>query len=111
MPTTIFSPKQMDVLRLMIEEGLPDKEIGEAMGVKPHTIKLQRNQMYHRLQTYLGYKQLPHRIDLVLFAVTHELVDMRTIIDRYSPVPLTSARSTADGGPGPGTAPLRATAS
>jgi predicted DNA-binding protein (UPF0251 family) len=110
----IFTGRELEILRLLVEEGLNTKEAAGARHCTESTIKQCCHRMYEKIQNFLGYRQPIDRVGLALFAVTHELVNMRTVIDRYSPVRLespTSATRIPDGGPAPGTASLRATAS
>lgn len=90
MPTSarrIFTPRQTELLHLMVEEGLDDIECGKALGITRGAIKQMRRNMFIRMERFLGWNWAPRKTDLALFAVTHNLVDMRTVIDRYSPVP------------------------
>lgn len=88
--TTLFSPKEREVIHLLVEEGLTAAEIADAMRLSLHTVAVHRHNINHKINQFLGYKgeQRLSSISLALFAVTHELVNMRTIIDRYSPVEL-----------------------
>jgi predicted transcriptional regulator len=110
----LFTARELEFVRLMVEEGLSTSKIAEVLGITTQTAKNYRFRIYRKAERFLGYKDVMKQHELALFAVTHELVNMRTVIDRYSPVRLespTSATRMADGGPGPGTRSLRATAS
>lgn len=86
----LFSERERQLLRLMVEESLIDKEIAAAMGLKEQSVKNTRHKMYLKVQDFLGCSWTLGMVDLALFAVTHGLVNMRTVIDRYSPVALSS---------------------
>jgi DNA-binding NarL/FixJ family response regulator len=92
-PRDFLTSRDLELIQLMTEEGLDDAAIATAMGLKnPHSVKQRRRHIYDRIGGYLGYPYDAHmnKVDLALFAVTHDLVDMRTIIDRYSPVERTA---------------------
>jgi predicted transcriptional regulator len=110
----LFTARELEFVRLMVEEGLNTSKIAEVLGITTQTAKNYRFRIYRKAERFLGYKDVMKQHELALFAVTHELVNMRTVIDRYSPVRLespTSAASRPIAGQGPRMDGLRATAS
>lgn len=87
---SLFTANELQMILLLVEEGLSQKEIAQECGVSRTTLRQRCHRIFGKVHDFLGYQQPIGMMDLVLFAVTHELVDMRTVIDRYSPVPLTS---------------------
>jgi DNA-binding NarL/FixJ family response regulator len=86
----LFTPRELQIVLLMVEEGLNTVEIAQSLGITESGVRQRIKSVREKIRIYLGYSQISRSRDVVLFAVTHNLVDMRTIIDRYSPVRLQS---------------------
>jgi DNA-binding NarL/FixJ family response regulator len=88
MSAGIFTPRELQILRLMVEEGLRDKEIAEIFGWNPDSVKQKRCVMLKKLTAYLGYGEDEsfNKTDLAIFAIVHQLVDSKVLVDRFNPV-------------------------
>lgn len=87
-----FSPREVEVIRLLVEERLDSKEIGETLGIAWNTVKVTENRIHTKMRQFLGLRDTERvrQMDVAAFAIVHGIVNLDILKDRYSPVALAS---------------------
>jgi DNA-binding NarL/FixJ family response regulator len=90
MGANIFTPRELEILRLQVVERLTEEEVAEILKVSGSTVKATRHRMLAKLKQRLGYQDEMRFLDLAIYAMVHNLIDVPTLADRYSAVCLTA---------------------
>ena len=87
-----FSPRELEVIRLLVEERLDAQEIGDTLGVARNTVLALEHRIHTKMRQYLGFRDTERvgRMDVAAFAIVHGIVNLEVLKDRYSPVALAS---------------------
>ena len=81
-----FTPREQEFIRLLVERGLGTKEVAWELRIAEKTAHTHRANIMRKLREMIGIPEWKYAnvIDLTLYAVTHDMVDMRAIESRYA---------------------------
>lgn len=84
----MFTPRELEVIRLIVEDAKTDKEVATALSISTQTVHVHRQNIMRKIATVLypdrePYLQHVNLADLCLYAVVNHLVDMEFITKKY----------------------------
>lgn len=83
-----FSPREVEVIRLLVEERLDNQEIADALGIAKNTVCALEHRVHTKMRQFLGFRETERvrQLDIAAFAIVHGIVNLEILRDRYSPV-------------------------
>lgn len=81
----MFTARELELIRVLVERSMCNKEAATVMGISLKTVETHRGNVMRKLREVLCPDDIfgLNKVDLALYAVVNELVDMRAIQRKY----------------------------
>lgn len=77
-----FSPRQLEIMKLLAETAMSDKELAWQVGINYQTVKVHLRTIGNKLRGHLHRTSIS-RMDITLFALANGYVDANAILAKY----------------------------
>jgi DNA-binding CsgD family transcriptional regulator len=77
-----LSPREIEIVKLLAETAMSDKELADKLGISPNTMHAHMRNIGIKLQTNLNRTSIS-RMDIALFAISNGYADLNIVRTKY----------------------------